>query len=100
MAFQLSKDGVPCISFNNKPKHLYFSGSLHRCDFFWVEGIDGLAAERSSNRWWDQVREAVDDDVLRWEDVYESMSRFECRMEVKGKRGATWLTVPGDSKAL
>lgn len=84
------------MAFGGKPKDLFCGERLHRPDFLWAESVPGMVSGLSESQWWHKAREAVEEDVARWETVYEAMARYECRMEVKGKKGTTWLTVPGD----
>lgn len=82
------------MAFGRKPVSLLQSRRLHREDFLCVEDMPGLDTNQPDDEWWADFREHVDENVVRWQDVFDSMARYECRMEVRGKKGATWTTVP------
>lgn len=84
------------MAFSKKPDVLVDSGKLRREDFLSASNINGLQPDEPEIDFWERLSDCADEDSARWEDVRDAMCRFECQMEIKGTREATWMHIAPD----
>lgn len=84
------------MTFGEKPLVLFANDKIERGDWLWAKGVPGMESEQPEPVWWEKLSEIVEEDASRWEVVCDAMSKFRCRMDVRGKRGAIWTTVAAE----
>ncbi len=92
MAFQFGRDGAPAMECGPKPDPCLKQGMGE--DFLWCGPMRGIRRGRPQKGFWKDMKDRAERDSQRWRHVLESMSRFECRVEVKAKPGAFYKCFP------
>lgn len=73
-----------------KPQALGTTGEA----FLWCGKVQGIKRGRPEKACWKNMQTAAEQDRDNWQRILESMSRFECRVEVKAKPGADYQVFP------
>lgn len=81
---------------SSKPKLLLENGIV-REDFLWCGKVHGIRRGRPWKGFWKEMQAGAQQSGQEWFHILQSMTRFECRVEVKAKPGVGYQEFPPEA---